>query len=53
MKAFNFIVLVLLITITILMHTIEGVNLIAYYSLFIPLIVIRLTRANLLINHEK
>ena len=48
MKVFNFIVVVLVLVLTILMHTIEGVNLIAYYSLFIPLIVIRLIRANLL-----
>jgi hypothetical protein len=50
MKVFNFIIVVLLVAITILMHTIEGVNLIAYYSLFIPLIVIRLIRTNLLIK---
>jgi hypothetical protein len=50
MKVFNFIIVVLLVAITILMHTIEGVNLIAYYSLFIPLIVIRLIRTNLLVK---
>jgi hypothetical protein len=48
MKTFNFIIMVLVLALTILMHTIEGVNLIAYYSLFIPLIVIRLIRTNLL-----
>lgn len=50
MKVFNIIIAVLLIAITILMHTIEGVNLIAYYSLFIPLVAIRLIRTNLLVK---
>lgn len=50
MKVFYAIVLLLWLTVTILLHQIDGVNLVVWYALATPMVIIRLVRAVLLIK---
>jgi hypothetical protein len=47
-RMFSIVVVALWVTITILLHSIEGVNLVAWYLLATPLVVLRFIRAILL-----
>ena len=49
-RIFTAVVVIMLITIFILLHSIEGVNLTAAYLLLLPMVIIRFVRTILLIR---